>query len=419
MEQKTFLEFPRELMEQYNSYTCGARKDTLGHPNLQVPVRPLRMPYQEGQNNVFKFPRDIRELNEVNSATLRHYMSSPRSSKDSNVIFGENSDWMIAERMKSRTPPSSPQTPSSHQGNVCRASSPTIRIEEKDLKRSKSPDEDIIRCVPNRMLSDDEDEIDHSSNVQKTPAKTVQDFQDLRSPFRSVTKSPRPMEANQNYSEVRMSDSKQTKSMIQDSLEQLHRELDRRSARKQLNFDLGARSTEFNRDIDDMYYNANRSRSPKLRRSSCDSDEEDDDSITSGLISQLLNQLQSKKRKLSDRSDRCRCEYEEECESRDAFKRRRKDPDQYLSPCYSRQREIDTSLYRQQPEVQSNCTCAVMEKQFMKMAENAYKNIRRQDDSSESFAQFRRELSETNNVLKDSIVILQQMKNVCDHRRIQ
>ena len=60
----------------------------------------------------------------------------------------------------------------------------------------------------------------------------------------------------------------------------------------------------------------------------------------------------------------------------------------------------------------------MMEKQFLKMAENAYKNIRRQDDSIDSFAQFRKELTETNLVLKDSMSILQRMRSVCEHRRL-
>jgi hypothetical protein len=44
-----------------------------------------------------------------------------------------------------------------------------------------------------------------------------------------------------------------------------------------------------------------------------------------------------------------------------------------------------------------------MERQFLQMAENAYKNIRRHDTSADGFAQFRKELTETNSILKENL----------------
>ena len=63
------------------------------------------------------------------------------------------------------------------------------------------------------------------------------------------------------------------------------------------------------------------------------------------------------------------------------------------------------------------CSCSEMEKQFLSMAENAYKNIRRQDMSTEGFAQFRKELNDTNEILKESMGILEGIKECCEHHR--
>lgn len=72
----------------------------------------------------------------------------------------------------------------------------------------------------------------------------------------------------------------------------------------------------------------------------------------------------------------------------------------------------------QQDVVTDNCTCALMEKEFLKMAEHAYKNIRRQDGSTESFVRFQKELSETNSIINESLSVLKNMKNICEHRHV-
>jgi hypothetical protein len=59
-----------------------------------------------------------------------------------------------------------------------------------------------------------------------------------------------------------------------------------------------------------------------------------------------------------------------------------------------------------------------MERQFLQMAENAYKNIRRHDTSADGFAQFRKELTETNSILKESLTVLNNMKAFCEHKSI-
>lgn len=72
----------------------------------------------------------------------------------------------------------------------------------------------------------------------------------------------------------------------------------------------------------------------------------------------------------------------------------------------------------QQEVIPDNCTCALMEKEFLKMAEHAYKNIRRQDGSTESFVRFQKELSETNAIINESLSVLKNMKSICEHRHL-
>jgi hypothetical protein len=50
------------------------------------------------------------------------------------------------------------------------------------------------------------------------------------------------------------------------------------------------------------------------------------------------------------------------------------------------------------------------------MAENAYKNIRRHDTSADGFAQFRKELTETNSILKESLTVLTGLASSSDRR---
>jgi len=89
---------------------------------------------------------------------------------------------------------------------------------------------------------------------------------------------------------------------------------------------------------------------------------------------------------------------------------------------YLKQLEADVSMLNnklKQPEPRpENCSCAIMEKQFLQMAENAYKNIRRQDASADGFAQFRKELNETNEILKESLEVMQNMRDMCEHRQL-
>lgn len=63
-----------------------------------------------------------------------------------------------------------------------------------------------------------------------------------------------------------------------------------------------------------------------------------------------------------------------------------------------------------------NCTCAIMEKQFLEMAESAYRAVRRVDASPRGFEQFRRELIQTNQVMKDSMDVLKNIRSFCEHK---
>ena len=63
----------------------------------------------------------------------------------------------------------------------------------------------------------------------------------------------------------------------------------------------------------------------------------------------------------------------------------------------------------------TNCACKEMEKHFMEMATSAYKSIRRYDGTMHSFVQFKEELTETNTVIKDSMELLQNVRQLCVH----
>ena len=63
----------------------------------------------------------------------------------------------------------------------------------------------------------------------------------------------------------------------------------------------------------------------------------------------------------------------------------------------------------------TNCACAEMEKHFMEMATSAYKSIRRYDGTMNSFEQFKQELTQTNQVIKDSMELLQNVRRLCVH----
>lgn len=78
-------------------------------------------------------------------------------------------------------------------------------------------------------------------------------------------------------------------------------------------------------------------------------------------------------------------------------------------------KSIQERLRFHDPEVTKpgNCTCVIMEKQFLEMAESAYRSVRRIDASPRGFEQFRRELIQTNEVMKDSMDVLKNIKNFC------
>ncbi|XP_025081902.1 uncharacterized protein LOC112556768 isoform X3 [Pomacea canaliculata] len=62
------------------------------------------------------------------------------------------------------------------------------------------------------------------------------------------------------------------------------------------------------------------------------------------------------------------------------------------------------------------CTCAVMEGNFLQMAECAYKRIRRLDSSPVDFERFRTELAQTNEILRESMGLMKRIREMCDHR---
>ncbi|KAK3597936.1 hypothetical protein CHS0354_042281 [Potamilus streckersoni] len=65
----------------------------------------------------------------------------------------------------------------------------------------------------------------------------------------------------------------------------------------------------------------------------------------------------------------------------------------------------------------SVCSCREVEEQLLLMAKHAYHNIRRRDETPAAFEQFRKELSQTNEIVRDSMEIMNTLKILCNHGR--
>ncbi|KAL5020371.1 hypothetical protein ScPMuIL_003263 [Solemya velum] len=63
------------------------------------------------------------------------------------------------------------------------------------------------------------------------------------------------------------------------------------------------------------------------------------------------------------------------------------------------------------------CLCQEVEEQILTMARTAYRNIRRHDMTPAAFEQFKKELSQTNDIVKDSMEIMHTLKILCKHGR--
>lgn len=61
------------------------------------------------------------------------------------------------------------------------------------------------------------------------------------------------------------------------------------------------------------------------------------------------------------------------------------------------------------------CSCGEVEEQILIMAKTAYKAIRRRDNTPASFEQFKKELSQTNEIVKESMEIMHTLKILCKH----
>ncbi|RUS81630.1 hypothetical protein EGW08_010593, partial [Elysia chlorotica] len=63
----------------------------------------------------------------------------------------------------------------------------------------------------------------------------------------------------------------------------------------------------------------------------------------------------------------------------------------------------------------STCTCQEVEEQILLMAKGAFAHIRRRDASPAAFEQFRKEIQQTNIVIKESMEIRNTLKELCRH----
>ncbi|XP_067653548.1 uncharacterized protein [Haliotis asinina] len=62
---------------------------------------------------------------------------------------------------------------------------------------------------------------------------------------------------------------------------------------------------------------------------------------------------------------------------------------------------------------EGNCSLEDVKQQIMLMAENAYANIRRSDDSSEAFVQFSKEMAQTTESINESLKVYKMIKEFC------
>lgn len=423
-----------EVEDCFRSRLC----DLPSTPRSRVSSSPSTPRSKLSDDLVFKYPPSFQDFSENNGLKsprkhLERAGHSPYSETDHCQLFGDNSDWMMAERLKPRTPPVSPDT--SSRSSTCSFSdrdrypvlnrspescfvcpSPSPRM-ERYLQSPRLERTSQKRCISPR------NRLEHHEFLEKTPVKQVSGSQDSQLPGRSITGSSHKTESNSDqlspgyYAREVVNRSSPVRRIPDFPADYVD---ERRGVRKQLVFESHPRRQE------DMYCHREQY-SPRLASTSnqrFDYEEADvlaerlRDPESTALLSQILDQLAKRKRKTSERSD-CDCDYEDR-----SAKKRRSELKRQMNMNYLKQLETDVTVLNQQlrrSELETrpeNCSCAIMERQFLQMAENAYKNIRRHDTSADGFAQFRKELTETNQILKDSLTVLNNMKEFCEHRSL-
>ncbi|XP_069101815.1 uncharacterized protein [Argopecten irradians] len=386
----------------------------------------------------FRFPKrgiDVEGSEEKshNTSFSDSRVPSPGSDKNNFSIYGENSDWMLAERTKPRSPPVSPNSAVHYLGSGF-----TPIAEQSKVMHERTPVKSI-HCHPS--FSQNIDPAMKGSPMKSSPVPIMNPEYGLqgcmdRTPIKVHQERPSPRRSPMMHAMMERSYARGNRSpspYIREHVDprgsglspEYHRamlieELSMRGARKQLSFDAASRPYMEAEVYGDVMYPTRRNR----YRANSDGDvtemgERHGDDEDSRLIKKFLSHLNQRKRKASDRFE---CDYEDDAVI--LAKRRRKELEKQMNLNYLKQLEADVNilnnkLCKPEPEIRpDNCSCAVMEKQFLNMAENAYKNIRRQDMSAEGFAQFRKELGDTNDILKESLQVLQHMKEFCEHRQL-
>lgn len=428
------------------------RNDLPTTPRSKVSGSPGTPRSKYSDDLVFKYPPQIQNIednhgkgNRSPRRLLDRLSQSLHSENEHCHLFGDTSDWMMAERLKPRTPPVSPDT--SSRSSTCSSS---FIEPQRHLVLTRSPESCFVRPpssprmdnylqsprlerTPQKRCFSPRNRIEHQQELlERTPLK-IPIVPEPQLPQRSITGSSHKTELNSDQ----LSPGFYVREMVNRSPsvrdpENIRRIPDfaadyvdeRRAVRKQLVFE---GQPQRNDDI----YNHRKQYSPRFTSQSSSSSpprfeygDTDDlaerlrDPESTALLSQILTQLTKRKRKTSERSE-CDCD----CEDRSA-KKRRNDLKYQMKLNYLKQLETDVSVLNNQlrrSELEArpeNCSCAIMERQFLQMAENAYKNIRRHDTSADGFAQFRKELTETNSILKESLTVLNNMKAFCEHKSI-
>ncbi|KAL5020505.1 hypothetical protein ScPMuIL_003397 [Solemya velum] len=120
--------------------------------------------------------------------------------------------------------------------------------------------------------------------------------------------------------------------------------------------------------------------------------------------------------------DSCDCSCEEYCQT--PTKRIRIEPERsdhlnYLKQLKSEVNYLNNSLNCTEPEMRpKDCPCAMITEHFFDLAAKTYESIRRQNTSPEGFEQFKKQLIESNEMLKDSMRVMRDMRGFCKHRSI-
>lgn len=330
-------------------------------PDIQIHYdkqEPVKQNLTHSTEVTFRTPQKVQS---EYSKRLQNLSTDLHRSNSSSLLC-DKSDWMIAERSYSRSPPS-----------------PAIVSRSPDL-RSRSP---MVPISPS---------VHTNSNIFNfSPERTEMYRAEIDSETRRVKK--RLFEEMAMNSQVPVSSDSLSSGYLSNHLSPSHRHRDAYLSPRQL---------------------------PSRERELLSRDEEEPE-VPHYLRSPSCRSLSSSYYEPERFRAKRRIDVDDEYVS--TPKRLKCDLEREMGYRYLQQLESDITMVRNKlsnPETEFkkrvNCTCAIMERQFLEMAESAYRSVRRIDASPRGFEQFRRELIQTNEVMKDSMDVLKNIRAFCEHK---